>query len=75
MVCPFDYPDEDALLGPLLGSGIGRHALNRGGPVAVRAAVRDRLAAHRTPTGGYRLHNLFRVLVARPSTAQARPDR
>ena len=67
VICPFDYPDEDALLGPLLASGIGRHAVNRAGPAAVRAAVLDRLAEHRTPDGGYRLHNLFRVLLARPA--------
>jgi hypothetical protein len=28
--------------------------------------VLDRLAPFRTPIGGYRLDNLFRVLVARP---------
>ena len=67
VVCPFDYPDADALVGPLLSSGIGRHAMNRGGPAAVRDAVLERLAARRTPDGGYRLENLFRVLVARPS--------
>jgi SAM-dependent methyltransferase len=65
--CHFDYPDEDALLGPLLASGLGRHALNRAGPAAVRAAVHDRLAAHRAPTGGYRLQNLFRILLAHPT--------
>ncbi len=65
VICPFDYPDEDALLGPLLSSGIGRHAMNRAGPAAVRAAVAQRLAEHRLPGGGYRLHNLFRVMVAR----------
>jgi len=64
--CPFDYPDEDALVGPLLASGMGRHAANRAGPGAVREAVLRRLAGNRTPEGGYRLHNLFRVLVARP---------
>ncbi len=65
--CPFDYPDEEALLGPVLAAGIGRHALNRAGPDAVREAVRRRLAANRTPSGGYRLDNLFRVLLARPA--------
>jgi SAM-dependent methyltransferase len=65
VVCPFDYPDEDELFAPLMGTGIGRHAINRGGPVAVREAVLERLAGHRTETGGYRLNNLFRVLVAR----------
>jgi SAM-dependent methyltransferase len=63
--CPFDYPDADALLEPLLASGIGRQALGRAGPAAVRRAVLDRFAARRTPRGGYRLENLFRVLVAR----------
>lgn len=65
VVCPFDYPDEAALLDPLLASMIGRTAVVRAGDDAVRAAVRERLAAHRLPGGGYRLRNLFRVLVAR----------
>lgn len=64
VVCPFSYPDEDALLEPLLAAGIGRLAGNRAGPAAVRAAVLDRLAALRTPGGGYQLHNLFRILLA-----------
>ncbi len=63
--CPFDYPDADALTGPLLESGIGRHAVARAGPAAVRRAVLDRLAGNRTAGGGYRLDNLFRVLTAR----------
>jgi hypothetical protein len=65
--CPFDYPDEDALFAPLLDTGIGRAAMNRAGPAAVRAAVLERLAGNRTPTGGYRLHNLFRVAVVDPA--------
>jgi SAM-dependent methyltransferase len=65
VVCPFDYPDEAALLGPLLASGIGRAAVSRAGEAAVRRAVRERLADFRVAGGGYRLHNLFRVLVAR----------
>jgi SAM-dependent methyltransferase len=64
--CPFDYPDDDALLDPLLASGLGRQALGRAGPAAVRRAVLDRFAARRTTERGYRLDNLFRVLVARP---------
>ena len=65
VVCPFDYPDEAALVDPLLASMIGRTAVVRAGEDAVRAAVRERLAGHRQPGGGYRLRNLFRVLVAR----------
>jgi SAM-dependent methyltransferase len=63
--CRFGYPDADALLDPLLASGIGRHALARAGPAAVRRAVLEWFATRRTPEGGYRLENLFRVLVAR----------
>jgi SAM-dependent methyltransferase len=65
VVSPFDYPDADALVEPVLAAGIGRSAARRAGPAAVRDAVLTRLAGHRTGTGGYRLHNLFRVLTAR----------
>lgn len=64
VTCPFVYPDEDELLAPLFASGLGRHVINRADPAAVRTAVLNRLAAHRTPEGGYHLNNLFRVLVA-----------
>jgi SAM-dependent methyltransferase len=64
VVCPFDYPDLAAVTDPLLESGIGRAALVRAGEKAVRAAVREALGPYRVG-GGYRLENLFRVLVAR----------
>jgi SAM-dependent methyltransferase len=65
VVCPFDYPDEAALVEPLLASGIGRAAVARAGAEAVTRAVRERVAPYRSAGGGYRLQNLFRVLVAR----------
>jgi len=65
VVCPFDYPDLDAVVGPLLASGIGRAAVARGGEDAVRRAVRAALAPYRVRGSGYRLSNRFRVLVAR----------
>jgi SAM-dependent methyltransferase len=65
VVCPFTYPDEAAVLDPLLASGIGRAAAVRAGEAAVRRAVRERLADFAVAGGGYRLQNLFRVLVAR----------
>src|SRR3954465_12154445 len=37
--CPFDYADEEELLGPLLDSGLGRAVGRRAGPVALRDAV------------------------------------
>jgi SAM-dependent methyltransferase len=63
--CPFTYPDDRAVLGPLLASGIGRAAVARAGPAAVRRAVRDRLDPYRTTEGGYRLDNVFRLLITR----------
>jgi metal-sulfur cluster biosynthetic enzyme len=67
VICPFDYADEDELLGPLFESALGREVGRRAGPAALRAAVLERLAPYRTRTGGYRLLNLFRVLVGRPA--------
>jgi hypothetical protein len=67
VVCPFDYADDDELLGSLFDSALGAAAVRRAGPVAVRAAVLDRLAPYRTPAGGYRLRNVFRLLVAHPA--------
>ncbi|WP_448625984.1 class I SAM-dependent methyltransferase [Geodermatophilus sp. URMC 64] len=67
VVCPFDYADEDELLGPLFDSALGRTVGRRAGPVAMRTAVLERMEPYRTDDGGYRLNNLFRVLVARPA--------
>lgn len=64
VVCAFTYPDADELVGPLIASGIGRHAVNRGGPVAVRTAVLDRMEPMRRDDGRYVLLNRFRVLSA-----------
>jgi len=65
VVCPFEYDDEGDVLGPLFDSALGHAAVRRAGPVAVREAVLRRLEPYRTATGGYRLENLFRVLVGR----------
>jgi SAM-dependent methyltransferase len=64
VVCSFDYPDDDAVVEPLLASGPGRAAQARAGRDAVGRAVLARLAEYRVAGGGYRLRNLFRVLVA-----------
>ena len=64
VVCDFSYPDDDAVLGPLLASGLGRAAQARAGRAAVCTAVLGRLAEYRVAGGGYRLRNVFRVLVA-----------
>lgn len=64
VVCDFDYPDEGAVLEPLLASALGRRAEAGAGRDAVRRAVLERFAEYRTAGGGYRLRNVFRVLVA-----------
>jgi SAM-dependent methyltransferase len=68
VVCPFTYPDADDLMGPLFDTGMGRAAMNRAGPAAVREAVLEGLAARRRPDGSYVLENRFRVLLARPTS-------
>jgi hypothetical protein len=45
--------------------GIGRAAATRAESAAVRRAVLNGLTPYRVADGGYRLDNLFRVLVAR----------
>lgn len=72
VVCPFRYSDEDALLGDLLGSGLGRQALSVASLATVRRAVLEGLAGYRTAGGGgYRLDNTFRYLVgSSPRTSQ-----
>jgi SAM-dependent methyltransferase len=65
VVCPFDYADEDELLGPVFESGLGRAVGRRVGPVVLRSAVLEHLEPFRTAAGGYRLVNVFRVLVGR----------
>ena len=63
--CPFDYPDERALLAGLYAAEVGRRAVAEAGSRAsVRKAVLAGLAEYRTVSGGYRLENTFQVLVA-----------
>ena len=67
VIAPFEYADEDDLLRPLLASGLARSVARRVDPGTLRAAVLEQLEPYRTEVGGYRLQNLFRVLVARPA--------
>lgn len=68
VLCPFTYADADELVGPLFDTGMGRAAMNRAGPAAVREAVLERLANRRRPDGSYVLQNLFRILLAKPTS-------
>jgi SAM-dependent methyltransferase len=60
-----EHADEDALFEELMASGIGRVAINRAGPGAVRAAVLERAEPLRAAGGAYVLTNLHRVVTAR----------
>ena len=64
VVVPFDYADEDELLDPLFASAMARTITRRTDPRVLRTAVLEELEPYRTDAGGYRLQNLFRVLVA-----------
>ena len=70
VICPFRYADEDELLGPLFDSALVSAVARRAGPVGLRAALLEHLQPFRTATGGYRLQNVFRVLVARPEGSE-----
>jgi SAM-dependent methyltransferase len=69
VVVPFQYADDQELLGPLLASGLARAVGRRADPGTVRTAVLERLEPFRTVGGGYRLENVFRVLVAGSASA------
>ena len=66
VVVPFEYADEDDVLGPLFASGLARAVARRSDPGAVRDAVLRRLEPYRIQDGGYRLQNLVRMLLAHP---------
>jgi SAM-dependent methyltransferase len=68
VVCRVEYADEEELLGSVFDSALGRAVGRRAGPVALREAVLQRLEPYRTGQRGYRLMNVFRVLVARRPT-------
>lgn len=65
VVCFFDYPDGQTAWRALSAAGPFVAALRAGGEPAVRAAVQEALAPFRTASGGVRLENTFRYLLAR----------
>jgi SAM-dependent methyltransferase len=65
VACPFVYASEADALRALLSGGPLVAAINNAGEERVRAAVLDAIAPYRTSTGGYRLENKFRYVVAR----------
>lgn len=61
---PFLYPDLATALRGILSAGPAVLAIEAAGEDRVRSAVVDALAPFRLSTGGYRLENRFRFLIA-----------
>ncbi len=61
---PFVYPSLEAALRGMLSAGPAVKAIDAAGEARVRAVVTDAIAPYRLSSGGYRLENRFRYLVA-----------
>lgn len=64
--CPFEYPDLETLLRGFLSAGPSVKAIRVSGETRVRDAVTTAMAPFKLSSGGYRLENTFRFLVATP---------
>jgi SAM-dependent methyltransferase len=60
----YEFPDEDALARAMLAPGVIVDVVAAVGEDAVRSAIVEALAPHRTPGGGYRLVNEWHTLIA-----------
>jgi SAM-dependent methyltransferase len=60
----WEYADQTTLLRGLLSAGPMVRAVAQSGSYAVTSAVLSAVEPYRTPTGGYRLENVFRYVVA-----------
>jgi SAM-dependent methyltransferase len=63
--CPWLYPDLDTALRGMLSAGPAERAMRNSSVERARDAVARTLSPYRTGSGGYRLDNVFRYLVAR----------
>ena len=61
---PWEYPDLQTALRGMLSAGPAIRAIRHSGEQPVREAVTQAIAPYRTPSGGYRLRNKSRYLVA-----------
>jgi SAM-dependent methyltransferase len=65
VACPWTYPDLETALRAMLSAGPAERAIRNSGMERAREAVTASIAAYATPSGGYRLNNEFRHLIAR----------
>jgi SAM-dependent methyltransferase len=63
--CPWEYPDEKTALRGLLSSGPAIRAIQHRGEDVVRDVVLNVIAPFKTGSGGYRLRNNFRYMIAK----------
>jgi hypothetical protein len=63
--CPWIYPDLEIALRGMLSAGPAERAIRASSYDRARDAVVDAIAEYRNPSGGYRLNNVFRYLIAR----------
>jgi SAM-dependent methyltransferase len=63
--CPWEYPDEKTALRGLLSSGPAIRAIQHVGEEVVRDVVLSVIAPFKTNSGGYRLKNNFRYMIAK----------
>ncbi len=62
--CPFEFPDLERAVRGNTAAGPAAAAIRQAGVDAVQRAIADALAPFRTSTGGYRLHNRLRYVLA-----------
>lgn len=65
VACPWVYPDIETALRGMLSAGPAERAIRASSFELAREAVAGAIESYRTETGGYRLDNTFRYLVAR----------
>jgi SAM-dependent methyltransferase len=65
VACPWVYPDIETALRGMLSAGPAERAVRASSFERAREAVAVAIESYRTETGGYRLNNTFRYLVAR----------
>ena len=63
--CPWVYPDLETALRGMLSAGPAERAIRASNFERAREAVAAAIDVYRTASGGYRLNNTFRYLVAR----------
>jgi hypothetical protein len=62
--CPWEYPDEQTALRGLLSSGPAIRAIQHTDEATVRDVILKTLEPFKTATGGYRLENNYRYMIA-----------